>query len=42
MAGGLISYGADPREVYRSAIYVDKIPKGAKPSEPERGMRYFP
>jgi putative ABC transport system substrate-binding protein len=33
-AGGLISYSADQTEIYRSvAQYVDRILKGAKPSE---------
>jgi putative ABC transport system substrate-binding protein len=32
--GGLLSYGSDQRELFRSAAtYIDRILKGAKPSE---------
>jgi putative tryptophan/tyrosine transport system substrate-binding protein len=32
--GGLLSYGADPKDVFRrTATYVDRILRGAKPSE---------
>ena len=34
MSGGLASYGPDTIDIFkRAAIYVDRILKGAKPSE---------
>jgi putative tryptophan/tyrosine transport system substrate-binding protein len=33
-AGGLVSYGADPRDVYREgAVYIDRILRGANPRD---------
>ena len=40
--GGQLSYGADFRELsHRAAGYVDKILRGAKPSEPSVQMPQF-
>jgi putative ABC transport system substrate-binding protein len=39
-AGGLLSYGPDVNTAFRRcAVYVDKIIKGAKPSEPMNGLK---
>jgi putative ABC transport system substrate-binding protein len=33
-AGGLVSYGADPRDVYREgAVYIDRTLRGAHPRD---------